>query len=56
MLQRFMDPERFVFLDETGATTKMTSLLTVGDPDLRLDAAEEGGGRDRAGDAPTCRP
>ena len=24
--QRFMDAERFVFLDETGATTKMTSL------------------------------
>lgn len=24
--QRYMDPDRFVFLDETGATTKMTSL------------------------------
>ena len=24
--QRYMDPDRFVFLDETGATTKMTTL------------------------------
>lgn len=41
--QRFMDAERFVFLDETGATTKMTSLYGWAPKGERLvDAAPFG--------------
>jgi len=34
--QRYMDPARFVFLDETGITTKMTRLYGRASPGERL--------------------